>query len=319
MPSLPPGPRKIPPYQVNPTYQQQPIAPVHLSAAVQLQPGASGAPPLAALKNPMGQDMEILEVKFEISTATGSGAALGGSVACELTLGGYKLTKGSVPVWLFGRAENLSAEFKTDAALGINYNAYTWRLPRPLFIPAGALISPKFNHLGYVNGDLTVRVGYSGRACFKQPRSISMPWVASYASKVFNPINVAGSDSSQELDLVNATEQVFRLQRFVGRTSFISQAGTFSEEFPQSFATRYLNLRMVDSYGRPIVRTYTPFRSVFGAPTRSWELEEVGAELDPSAYYRVFLKKSAMTMAASQNGGQAQAYVSMVGWREEKP
>ena len=91
--------------------------------------------------------------------------------------------------------------------------------------------------------------------------------------------------------------------------------GAVSEAQPESFGSQYLSMRMVDSYGRPTVRSYTPFRSAFSPLTRSWELEDIGAELDPGAFYRVFLKKAASVVTTP--GAQGQAFVSMVGWREE--
>jgi len=317
--------RPVPPYAKNPVYHQQPVAPIHLSSAVQLQTGTSGGVSVAALKNPMGQDMEILEIKFEVSGLLGDnsivGVPFGGSIGCELVLGGYKLTNGAVPVWCFGRAENISAEVKIESTLAfaepLSYTAYTWRLPRPLFIPAGAVLIPKFNHFGYVPSTLGVRVGYSGRSVFKRPKSVCLPWVTAYKSKVFNPITNASTDVSQESDLINDTDKAVRLQRFVGRLQYIFPSGRASDIDPATLGARYLTMRMMDSYGRPIVRTYTPFQSVFSPVTRSWELEEVGAQLDPGAFYRVFLKKAAMTVDAGQEGGQAQAFISMVGWREE--
>lgn len=317
------APRQVPRYFRNPTYQQPPIAPIHLSAAVQLQPGASSGVPAQALMNPMGQDMELLEVKFEISGASDlavneRGVPFGGSIAADMTLGSYKVTMGSVPVWNFGRAENLGAETKVDSSQSTSYNAYSWRLPRPLFVPAGAVLAPTFNHLGITSGTLNVRVGYTARTVVKTPRVAYVPWVASYNSKVFNPITTAASDQSQPQQLVNDTGQVFHLQRFTGRTMFYAPSGRLTTDQPYALAARALTMRLVDSYGRPIVRTYTPFGSVFQQLTKSWELEEVGAELDPGGYYRVFLKKAAMTMGGDYETAQAQAFVSMVGWREEK-
>lgn len=316
--------RPVPPYAKNPVYHQQPVAPIHLSSAVQLQAGTSGGVPSAALKNPMGADMEVLEIKFEVSGSIADninqGVPYGGSIGCELRLGDFKLTNGSVPVWCFGRAENISAESKFDIADGLTYSAFSWRLPRPLFVPAGAVIVPKFNHFGYVPVTLNVRIGYSARSVVKAPKSICLPWVASYQSKVFNPISDASTDQSQEQNLINDTDKVVRLQRFVGRFQWIAPDGTTSDLDPATACARYLTMRMMDSYGRPVVRTYTPFNSVFSPVTRSWELEELGAQLDPGAFYRVFLKKAAMTMAnpgVSWGLGQLQAFVSMVGWREE--
>src|SRR5258707_10282287 len=98
LPGLPP------PYRVNPVYKQQaPASPLHLSGDLLLQPGASGAVPPSQLVNPMGQDMEILEVKFEVSSepgdATANPAAFGGSIQCEMLLGDVKVTNGAIPVW----------------------------------------------------------------------------------------------------------------------------------------------------------------------------------------------------------------------------
>ena len=318
-PPLPPDRNLIFPPPPDPAFQQ-PIAPVHLSAFAQLQAGAASGVPVATLKNPMGQDMELLEIKFQVIGDIDNGGqilTLGGSVGCEFTMGNYKLTAGSVPVFCFGRAENLSGEMKEAGSVSnLKFCAYTWRLPRPLFIPAGAVLQPRLNHFGYISSPLYVRIGYSGRTVFHQPKTIYLPWVAGWNSKVFNPVASASNDQSQPTHLINSTNQVFHLQRFVGRTHGFTSLGVPSEQYPISFGSRYLKVRMNDSYGRPILRTFTPFRSVFGALTRSWELEELDARLDPGAFYRVFLKKDAMTMAAGQEAVSAQAFVSMVGWRD---
>lgn len=279
---------------------------------------------LPALKNPMGQDMEILEIKFELESAydqqlNSHGAALGGSIWCELAMGTWKITNGAVPVWCFGRAENLNAEtkFGTGATQALTYNGYTWRLPRPLYVPAGTVVAPSFSHTGFVPDNINVRVGYSGRTITKKPKVAFVPWVSAYVSPAFNPITAAVKVASTEQDLINMTDKPVQLQRFVGRTLFTDAQGKIFEDQPFSFGAQYLTMRMNDSYGRPLVRNYTPFRSVFGDLTRSWELEEIGAQLDPQAYYRVFLNKAAMAMIPDQQTAQIQAFVSMVGWREE--
>lgn len=305
-----------PPYNKNPVYHQRPPAsPIHLSSSLVLASGTSGAPSQTALKNPMGQDMELLEIKFELSGGLQSAhaAVFGGTIWCELVMGNINLTNGSIPVWNFGRAENLEGESKSDLADSLTFLSYSWRLPRPLFIPAGATVVPTFVHTGYVPDSINVRVGYSCRTVFTKPKKLCVPWVANYASKVFNPLSSAGIDSSSELDLVNPNPEVLHLQRFVGRTLTLAANGSAGENFPQSFGSQYLTMRMIDSYGRPTVQNFTPFRSVFGALTRSWEMDN-GAELDPESYYIVSLKQNAI--ALNTDGWMGQAFVSMVGWRE---
>ncbi len=310
--------KTFPPIQPkNPIYtQQSPASPVHLSASVILPSGSNGTVPPAALKNPMGQDMEILEIKFEVSGVIGAATDYGyygATIACELVMGTHKITNGSIPVFCFGRAENLSAETKQDITQTILFSSYTWRLPRPLYVPAGAVVTPNFTHTGLVSNSLNVRVGYSARTVFAKPKMVYIPWVAKYSSKVFNPIESADVDSSTELDLVNPNPETFHLQRFVGRT--VVNTATAKVEGPTALSSQYLLLRMTDSYGRPIIRSFTPFYSAFTPLTRSWEMDN-GAELDPESYYLVNMRKDVMDFSADHEVDTAQAFISMVGWRE---
>ena len=302
----------------NPIYtQQSPATPIHLYGSVVLRSGSNGSVPPAAMKNPMGQDMELLEIKFEVSGASPGAEprVFGGTIWCELIMGSYKLTNGSIPVWNFGRAENILGEVKFDALNQTAHYAYSWRLPRPLFIPAGAVVTPNFTHTGFVQETLNVMVGYSARTVFTKPKRIYMPWVAKYASKVFNPITDADTDISTELDLVNPNSEVLHLQRFVGRTQRLSTLQA-SSETSQPVPSQFLQVRITDSYGRPVLRNYAPFRSVFGSLTRSWELDN-GAILDPESYYIVNLRKDAMSIVSPLlENDSTQAFVSMVGWRE---
>lgn len=298
--------------------KQSGASPIHLSGSLVLRSGATGSIPEELLRNPMGQDMEILEIKFELSGGAIGGDSdplpYGGTIWCELTMGGVKITNGAIPVWNFGRAENLDGEVKIDSTDNISFGSYSWRLPRPLFVPAGATVVPSFVHTGLIPDSINVRIGYSARTVFVQPKVVYMPWVAKFVSKAFNPIAAADVDLSSEKDLANANDEVLHLQRFVGRAFYQRANGTVaSESAAPGFSSRYLMVRMTDSYGRPIVRNYTPFRSVFGSLTRSWEMDN-GAELDPRAYYTVNLRKDAMAMAVA--GGIGQVFISMVGWRE---
>lgn len=300
-----------------------PKMPLHLSDSVIVQSGSSGTVNPAALKNPMGQDMELLEIKFELQSAFvgGSASALGGTISAELTMGGLKLTNEAIPVWGFGRAENLSAETqsgRTPDGASVGFIYYSWRLPRPLYIPAGDTVIPTFTHSGNIATPIGVRVGYSCRTTTR-PRIAYVPWVTKYISRSFNPLEDAGVDASGPLNLVNPHDQVVYIQRFTGRTlakvvvSASSQPTV--EADPISFGAKYLQMRMTDSYGRPIVRTFTPFRSVFSAGSRSWECDN-GTILDPKSFYIVNLKKDAMVLAATNEGSFGQAQITMVGWRE---
>lgn len=311
---LPPKavPRVIPPCFKDPRFNQQPIAPVHLSGSLVLQPGATGSVDSSSLMNPMGLDMEILEVKFEISGGgIGGSDVYGGSVGCELLLGTNKLTDGSIPLWSFGRIENLRAESSALESSGSapRFTFYSWRLPRPLFIPAGTTVTPNITHTGLVPTALNVRVAYSGRTVAKKPKRVHVPWVTAYGSKSFNPLSTADVDRSANLDLQNPYDEPVNLQRIVGRAITSIASGNYVSN-SADFAQSALTVRMTDSFGRPLVRTHVPFRSVFGN-TASWEMDN-GTVLDPHGFYIIELKHTAQ---AGING-LGQAFVSVVGWRD---
>lgn len=315
-PQLPTLIRKPPP-EANPKLiynNQSPATPIHLSASIVLNSGSSGSVSPAVLKNPMGQDMEILEIKFELSAVNAKSAGLGGTVLTSLALDALKITNAAVPLWGFGRAENLTGERKNSlngATRG--FLSYSWRLPRPLFVPAGSAVIPDFTHRGDIPDAVNVRVGYSARTVKTKPRVVYIPWVARYISKSFD-LSEAITDSSNELDLVNPHKEVLHLQRFTGRTMVQSVSGgtqTVAENNPL-LTSRYLKMRMVDSYGRPVVRTFSPFGSVFAAGSRSWEMDN-GAMLDPQSFYIVDLTKEAMAPEVTSYG---QAQIAVVGWRE---
>lgn len=320
-----------PPFEENPVYHQQsPASPLHLSNSLVLRSGASGTVQPATLKNPMGQDMEILEVKFELSGGLGASEAssliFGGTIWCDLVLGGIRITNGSIPVWNFGRAENLEAEWKYDSSDNITFSSYSWRLPRPLYIPAGMTLAPTFVHTGFIPDDINVRIGYSARTVFVKPKKVYVPWVAKYVSKSFNPITAADADASTDLDLVNPNPEPLNLQRFTGRAMRIYSTGGGTEGIPftslvpgpEGFSSQFLSVRITDSYGRPVVRSFTPFRSVFGSLTRSWDMDN-GAQLDPESFYKVELVKAAQAVTGASATDAAQVFIAMVGWREMNP
>jgi hypothetical protein len=323
-------PRPLPGYNQNPVYHQPPpAAPIHLSGSLLLQPGTSGSVQPSVMTNPMGQDMEVTELKFQLLSLGNSGfaldAVLGASIAVELKLGNYKLTNGAVPVFSLGRAENLTAEYATLASLNL-YNTFSWRLPRPMFVPAGATVIANFTHTGLIALPINVRFSMSARSLFIKPKVVCLPWASAFTSKVFNPLTTAGTDQSGHVDLVNdstgfeGAAQILKVQRFVGR-AIVIQSGDHAYEGPTfgaAFREDGLTVRMMDSYGRPTVRYYTPFTSVFSGLTRSWELEGSGVELDPGAYYLALLKSAALPGIGGfgYTGIQGQAFISLIGWRE---
>lgn len=303
------------------TFEYPASTPVHLTAYTTLASNSSGGVNAIALKNPNGTPMEVLEIKFQLRTnsAAALDANLGGTVACKLGLGNYPLTNGFVPVWSFGRRE-CELEVSSNATPTFEQAMeYTWRLAKPLYVPAGAVILPTFQHRGVVQNDITVRISYSGRSLDPSappPAKLALPYVAQWVSKSFAISTTPDSDQSTETDLVNPFSEPLLLQRFVGRCQiFRSDTSSLSEDDLARVSYRLCNLRMIDMFGRPILRNYTPFRMVFDALSRSWEMDNCSV-LDPRSYIIAYLRAD----PAGDNNMQAQfsyqTFVSLIGWRD---
>jgi hypothetical protein len=290
--------------------------PFFLTASTTVSSNSGGGVNSAALKNPTGGPMELLEIRWQVKT-TGFNSSVGGAyLGCKLDLGKIPLTNGFVPVWSFYRADNLFQEVVQGLALSLtSYCTYTWRLPRPLYVPAGAVVVPTFQHRGFFQQPIAVKVSYSCRTVSpnSKPSRASIPYAAYFASKMMR-YDLADIDSSSETDLTNGFSEPIQLQAFTGRVAVVDYGTGLTAFEASQEGGRDLLLRMVDLNGRPIVRSFAPFRQVFGATTRSWDLGH-GEQLSPSAYYLVSLQKNvpAATLGAAFF---IQAFVGLAGWRE---
>jgi hypothetical protein len=302
---------------------------------------ASGAN-VIALRNPTGKAMDILEVKFALRMVQPAGGnpfgCFGGAVACKMDLGKIPLSGGFVPVWCFGRADNLQTETRFGTLTqgsGVVITSYfdgSWKLPRPLYIPAGAVVSAAFQHLGLFQYDVQARISYSGRTHADgeaPPKTICVPYAAAFRSKVMDA-SAVNSDASTEADLANPFSEPIQLQRFVGRVMTIPSTlaqSSFEVGYP-TIGHEMMKVRMVDSHGRPIiggngagdgaggVQDFASFRQAFGAETRSWEMEN-GAVLEPDGYYIASLKQDVALAGVPDSGVLlSQAQIAFNGWRE---
>lgn len=294
--------------------------PLHLTATTTLGSNTTGGVNTVALKNPLGGAMEIREIKFAITGPPlyngSSNVGYGGIIGAKLDVGAHPLTNGYVPVGNFGRPIGLFSE-QILSNINNSISEFSWKLPRPLYVPAGAVITPTFQHRGLVTDSLSVRVSYSGRSVSgPMPKKIFIPYASCFVSKNF-PSDTAGSDQSTELDLINPFDDVLYIHRFVGRCYFTNQGFVTEVGVGNDTAGREMfTVRMSDSNGRPIIRTFTVFRVAFPTPTRTWDLDGQ-AVMDPQSYYRVFVKKAAPIVGNFDTGpATTQVMMSCVGWRE---
>lgn len=290
--------------------------PILLSAEVSLASKAQGvAPNTIALKNPNVRfPMEIHEISFDLRS---DGVITGGAVACDLALGTIPLTNGYVPVWCFGRSRQTNREIGYGGN-SATYFTGTWKLAKPLYIPPGGVVQPTFQHRGLVVDAINARITYRGqvlRAGARPPRTFA-PYACAYSSKPFD-VDAADTDASRETDLANPFSQPIFIQHMIGRMSVdINATSQKSEITDPAIAARLLQVRIIDSAGRPIVRDLSYFAQVFAKQTRAWDMN--GAKIDGGEFYNVFLNKleppnDAAVTAATR---YALADISLVGWRE---
>lgn len=297
--------------------------PIHLTATTSLASNTTGGVNTVALKNPMGGAMEVHEIKFQVTGPLSQTNAnvFGGIIAAKLDIGSHPLTNGYVPIWSLGRSLGLGAE---NLIRNVNnaISEFSWRLARPLYVPADAVITPTFQHRGLITNSLSVRVSYVGRSFNRRgplPQKVYIPYASAYVSKNFS-IDSADTDESTELELINPFDSPLFIQRFTGRCQFYWNDGSANNYATDSqmgsivSGGQLMTVRMVDSNGRPIIRNFTVFYTAFPQPTRSWELDGK-AVMDPQSYYRVFTRKSAPT-AALNIPATTQIFVGCVGWRE---
>ncbi len=299
--------------------------PLLLSASGTIAPNTGGTIPTLALANPDHKPMLLDELRFQVTLG---GRACGGVVKCSLKLGEIPLTGGFIPLWGFGKAEDLLQErFVAAGTVNAGVAEYVWRLSRPLFIPGNLALVPQFFASPYLGRPVSVKVSFVGRQlpAMTTPRILEIPYIASYESKQF----VLGdgsvqTDSSAEDQLLNPFNVPLQIERFVGRYMHFNPeiviqgaTGVVEEIFDLvgvDTMDALLAIRMTNSLGDPIVRINTPFRAVFDPLTRSWEIPH---EMAPLAYYKAYLTTGGPVMDTGYTSTQfGIAQISMVGYRD---
>lgn len=286
----------------------QDFTPIHVYADASLQANSQVAVNAQALQNPLGGPMEIHEIRFKITAdlpysvldvtnpVTGDMGAL---IGVKMDLGTIEITNGFVPAWALGMDEDQYAsvqvrEIPPSGELIRDSSYYRWRLPKPLYVPAGTTVVPQFQHRGFSSVPVQIGIGYSGRALpgnAPPPSTNFVPWITSYYSKAFE-LRTAQSDFDQSAatDLFNKWDQPVMLQRLGIHCPIIDLAAGSWYEWTINVGSfyDYIQARIVDSGGLPIVRKYTPLGQIVNAMNRTWEMS--GAAMPPGTFWNVFLR-----------------------------
>lgn len=293
-----------------------------------IAPLAGGAPNTGALANPHGLPMEIYEIRFNVypnnSAANRFDYIAGLGLSVKLDMGGLALVDAKVPVSGFGNYRDTaplttSAEFLTDAAVSTFPATFSWRLKYPLFVPAGAVVTPTFSHLGQNPFDATAEVTYFCRTLpvdFKPPAQVMVPWVSAWLSKSYDQVSAAGSGTelSNESDIGNPFNVPLEISRLVGNMNLTYATGAI-EDFGD-FRFRLGRVAIRSSRGDEIVRAKTLFSTLFSYDWLAWDIPG-SFIMRPGEFYKVLLATEAVDYSPETTGqlGREQFSITAVGYR----
>ena len=323
-----------------------PHSPLLLQAqfTVPVAGGSFGLADSTKLENPFQAPMWLDEIRFRLPAAGAVSATLGlnwSSFRIELKLGETTITKGFVHMGLFGKVLNdgiESANFKPQESLSTYQNSpyvFTWRLPKPLFIPAREFLRPTFYfdpvmpNAGLVTNQVVTLI-YCCRPLPRgtpTPKTVQIPWVTFYQPvDIDTAAPVDRVDQSTPSDLYNPFDQDMHVQRFVGR--LMGREYGENNEY-MGLASANVNLTTgipttgtfvsaQDSFNNILIRDPTPFAHVFSAVDRAWT---VNCVLPPKGFYLFTVDRlwAAFTSSATnvnQFNFNKSVGISMVGWRE---
>ncbi len=270
------------------------VNPLILRTSVTVPANATVQAATAPLQNPFREGMFIDEVRISVPTANFS------DIFLKLDLGRVPLTNGFISPMCFAKAINI------DILSSPNY-IFTWRFPRPLFVPGNELLVPTFrnNPLNPPGATIESSITYVCRSYTgnKQPDVLNVPWCAAYQTPAkSDAIVFAYTEESTESDLTNPFNEPLHLQRFV------SARPAYSIDSLAHFLTNVL-VRMSDSQGRHVVATPTPIGNLCFLPEGGvWN---VNAVMPPKSFF-----KSWWDINQTVAGQASKQFLGIVGHRE---
>ncbi len=308
------------------------ISPIILQA--QISPpaggGSFGLADSTRLENPFQTPMWLDEIRFRMPIPEGgSRGQAWSSLSIELRLGNTPITRSFVPISLFGKVLNDSRDFGESGVNGgttpYSPDVFTWKLPKPLFIPAREFLRPTLYFTPYSGAPATtVTIMYCCRplpAGTPAPQVMQIPWVSYFKPpNLTTPAAVDSSDQSTPSDLYNPWDEELHVQRFVGR---LMGQNLGEDQQHMSLASANINLNTgalvtgtlvsaQDSFNNILIRDRTPFAHVFDFIDRAWT---VNCILPPKGFY-LFTVDRLWSAYNPSPAFTATVGISMVGWRE---
>jgi len=290
----------------------QGVSPVLMSSSCDVLASNSAIPDSGQLTYPFRKAVLIEEIRWTMRTANGNeNQNLGALVSVKMQLGQRYLTRDSVPVWLFGTRLSWLDEQHTSALLATpqSFSRYRWRLPEPLYVEAGQVLSSVFSRGADVLSSINVQVTYVGRTVSPdqpRPRVVAIPYVAPFVS-------TAGLtyEQSNEFDLLNPFDIPLRIQRLTGRVLQQTEVTTNVYKIIEvlsltpAVAGGGVTILMNDSWGGKMVNDRTGPSDIFDCLRAAWTVDTM---MPPKGIYEARI----WNMDTSQR-----VHIAMIGTREE--
>lgn len=321
-------------------------APFLASGSVTLGPSESGVVDTQRTSIAFRKPIMLDEIRFQASIAldlTGNLATinLGDNVRARIQLGRFAMSNSFVPIWHFGSRLNLEHTVDSSTVdLGVfrtNISHFRWRLPRPMFIPAGQSVITEFFRTPLTQSalDATCWVSYAGRYLAPDveiPKETCVPYVTAYLlPQLRSAITSVATGQSGENDLYNPFSQPFHVQRAIGRLLQVTNDGGAVRSYLENSSpnanaigalANRMNIKMWDSYGREIANAppladisggsmsiMVPFNDAFVYPRAAWTFHRTMSARE--RYYVQWLDTN------PENVDSMTPSVSIVGWRKE--
>lgn len=303
-------------------------SPLLLQTQITLPPGGSmGVADSTKLENPFQSPMWLDEIRIRVppqSLSDDDGQSWS-DLGIKLELNNIPLTNAQVPLSLLGKVLNASVEDSPPATNTRGPRIFTWKLPKPLFIPAREYLRPTLYYAPYTDAPTkVVTIIYVCRPLPKgtpTPATLAIPWV-SYFKPAYQSLGVADHiDQSNPSDLFNPWPQDLHVQRFVGRlmgqlqaeeNRFMSLASANPELNSGQAGGVGTLISAQDSYNNILVRDRTPFAHVFDFIDRAWT---VNCILPPQGFYLFNIERLWANYVTSVTE-LFTVGITMVGWRE---
>lgn len=208
------------------------FSPVILSSSeVTVNPGSGIAVPDHGLLQPVERTaMLVDEIHFNVRAddANGNYVDPGWPLRAKISMGQFNVTNNFVPIggleysYLINSMYGSRALASTDFA-GDSFSGIRWKLPVPLYVPAGSLLYTELQMSSYfyvINTTMAVAVSYIGRLLpvdYPVPKTIKVPFATSIVSPDVDAPPVITLLQSKDLQLGNPFDTNFYAQRMTMR------------------------------------------------------------------------------------------------------